>query len=457
MIFSQSLPGIKSFLRPLHWQGARLTMVLRLIAAFVSHCGRMSASQAAGAICAAALHRANVGRFLGRQRSLERRDLNRLQWRMLQAELRRRRGEWIFILDQTFVGHQGLHTSNTFSRGNTRPRPKQSSRRQKKTARHACHCFVMGLLITPRGCRLPCFQSYYTRDYCREHGRPYRTQTDIGAELIADLPLPRRIHVTVLGDTAFEAQSIRAACAARGYGWIVPLNPERVLEGPRGKRPKVRSLVRRLRASPLSPVRLVPGQGPYAVQHRVSRCRHGSRNQARTFYVHGERRRIRRLGEVLLVFSTKEKTASQRLKTHKLLITSYDTWSPRRVVQCYALRWQIELLFKELKSTLGMHQYQFRDFQKVERFVLACLAAFLYLEWYRQKRLTGRRLTAQQRQRCAAQRSYGLCRQVRHQQELNDVQAILRSCRTKTGLHRLRRQLTQALPLEYRQHKITYR
>jgi hypothetical protein len=32
----------------------------------------------------------------------------------------------------------------------------------------------------------------------------------------------------------------------------------------------------------------------------------------------------------------------------------------------YSLRWQIELTFKELKSTLGLHQYQFREFQCVE-------------------------------------------------------------------------------------------
>jgi hypothetical protein len=455
MIISQSLPRIKSFLRPLGWQASRLALLLRLITAFITHCGRMSASQAAGAICTSALHRANVGRFLGRQHSLERRDLNRLQWRILQSELRRR-GEWFFILDQTYTRHQGRHTPNTFSRGNIRPRAKQSSRHQKKTARHACHCFVMGLLITPRGCRLPCFQSYYTRAYCREQGLPYRTQTAIGAELIADLPLPPRIHVTVLGDTAFEAQSIRAACAARRYGWIVPLNPERVLEGPRGKRPKVRSLVRGLRSSALSPVRLVPGAGRYAVQHRVARCRDGSRKQTRTFYVQGGRRRIRRLGEVLLVFSTKEKPQSQRPKIQKLLITSYLDWSPRRVVQCYDLRWQIELFFKELKSTLGLDHYQFRNFRKVERFVRACLATFLYLEWYRQQRLTCR-LTASERRRCSAQRSYGLCRAVRQQQELNDVRAILRSCSTKTGLRRLRRQLAQALPLEYREHKMTHR
>ena len=33
------------------------------------------------------------------------------------------------------------------------------------------------------------------------------------------------------------------------------------------------------------------------------------------------------------------------------------------VIELYSLRWQIELFFKELKSTLGFHQYQFQKFR----------------------------------------------------------------------------------------------
>jgi hypothetical protein len=53
--------------------------------------------------------------------------------------------------------------------------------------------------------------------------------------------------VVVLGETAFEAADIRAACAERGFAWVVPLNPERVLAGPK-PRPKVLSLVSGLAA-----------------------------------------------------------------------------------------------------------------------------------------------------------------------------------------------------------------
>jgi IS4 transposase len=38
----------------------------------------------------------------------------------------------------------------------------------------------------------------------------------------------------------------------------------------------------------------------------------------------------------------------------------------------YSLRWQIELFFKELKSTLGFHQYQFQTFAAVEGWMELC-------------------------------------------------------------------------------------
>lgn len=42
----------------------------------------------------------------------------------------------------------------------------------------------------------------------------------------------------------------------------------------------------------------------------------------------------------------------------------------------YNLRRPIELFFKELKSTLGLDPYRFRDFVTVERWVAVCLPTF---------------------------------------------------------------------------------
>ena len=63
------------------------------------------------------------------------------------------------------------------------------------------------------------------------------------------------------------------------------------------------------------------------------------------------------------------------------------------IVELYDLRWQIELFFKELKSTLGFHQYGFANFAAVESWVECCLITYLYLEWYRAKKLNRRGLS----------------------------------------------------------------
>ena len=87
--------------------------------------------------------------------------------------------------------------------------------------------------------------------------------------------------------------------------------------------------------------------------------------------------------------------------------------SVRDVVELYSLRWQIELFFKELKSTLGFHQYQFRRFEAVEGWAELALTAFLYLEWYRVQQLARRDLSDEEKRWWRHQRTYGLCQAVR--------------------------------------------
>lgn len=449
MIISNGLPGIKRFLQvsTLRRYPAQL---LLLVTGFLVFRGKMSASKAAEAIPHDSRHRGNVGRSLARSSRCYGRMLNRATRRMIQSELRRKAGTWYFILDQTFVGHQGDRTENTFSRGNYRSRPKKSARHQKKSPKHACHCFVCGVLISPDGTRIPLYRSYYTRDYCKTHGIPYQTQTEIGSDLIRELPLPKGTRVIVLGDTAFEAKSVRAACHEYGYSWITPLNPERVL-ATKKPRPQVRSLISRLRPSDLNPVRLKPGHQRYAAQRRPALCRLGSRTQCRAYYAHAERQNVQNIGDVLLVFSTTEKPNPKKkaVKIQKILVTNETDWSAESVVRHYDLRWQIELMFKECKSVLGLDHYRFREFRKVESYVIACFIAFLYLEWYRTQQLKKVK-DPTERRRLTAARTYGMCRLVRQHAEQQDLVFIARACRTKSGLKRLRRQLKNAIPVEYR-------
>jgi hypothetical protein len=451
VILSHPLPRGQRFFRPTALQGAALALFLRLVAAFLHHRRRLSASQAAALLRCQARHRAALTRF--RARTDWAKDwavLAQVADLLLQQEARRD-DTWLFLLDQTHVGQQGQKTENTFCRANVRKRAKRGNRKNKKCPKRCGHAFVCGLLLTPSGLRLPCCRSYYPQAYCLRRGRPYQKQTELAAALIDALAVPPQAQVVVLGDTAFEAKDIRAACQRRQFGWVVPLNPERVLAG-RKPRPKVASLANELSAAHFRAVRLVPGQGPFAAQRRVARCRLGPKVKARTFHVHPERRAVHTVGDVLLVFSTKEKPqAGQPVRVQKILLTNAVGLSAARVVELYDLRWQMELFFKECKGTLGLHQYRFGEFVKAENWGQGCLVAFVYLEWCRAQKLRRRGLSAKGRQGWQWQRSHGLCQAVRPEVAEADLEQLQSWVKTKTGLKRLRRLLRAARPLEERE------
>lgn len=69
----------------------------------------------------------------------------------------------------------------------------------------------------------------------------------------------------------------------------------------------------------------------------------------------------------------------------------------REVIEMYSLRWQIELFFKELKSTLGFAQYSFQKFSAVNAWAEIAITTVLFLEHERAKRLRDRRLSEESR------------------------------------------------------------
>jgi hypothetical protein len=96
---------------------------------------------------------------------------------------------------------------------------------------------------------------------------------------------------------------------------------------------------------------------------------------------------------VQLVFSSTVKPQPGGAVTvQKILMTNDRKRTAAAVVELYTLRWPIELFFKELQSTLGLHQYRFRRFRQVDAWVQACLIAFVYLAWYRAGQLRRRDL-----------------------------------------------------------------
>ena len=327
-------------------------------------------------------------------------------------------GRFLFLIDATLVSQAGKKTQNTYSTGNRgRRRAKGRRYNKKKVVFRKCHSFTFGLLITPSGIRIPFQIPHYTQEYApstasRIARRPKRPPT-----CSSRCPCRYRRPKSWCWAIRLMMQGLSARHAfARGYLWIFPANPERVYEGPKGQRPKLRSRLKDWNRLSLKTIRLRASQGKYAKYRRLSRWRVGPKLKPRIYYVHQEIREVRSVGCMQLVFSTMKAKLSQATPDDvKILMTNAVTMSVQEVIDLYSLRWQIELFFKELKSTLGFSQYSFESFQSVRAWVEIALTTVLFLEFLRIQRMRDRGLKKKERQWWEMQRLHGLCTAYRRQ------------------------------------------
>lgn len=450
IIVSESAAALKGFVANTGLNQLAGTMLLRVVLAFIMHRGRMSCSAAAGSVASEPIHRGELTRFLARPR-WQQHDFNRPLMQLLLAK-ESRRGKFLFVIDATLVSQAGKKTQNTYSTGNRGRRPAQGRRyNKKKVVYKKVHSFTFGLLLTPSGMRIPMQIPHYTEEYCQAHGRSHQTTAESAAQMIRTLPLPAAAEVVVLGDTAYDAQVVRAACDERGYTWIFPANPERVYEGPKGQRPKLRSRLQDWTSLSLTTIRLRACTGKYRRYRRLSQWRVGPKMKPRVYYAYQEKREVRSVGRVLLVFSTmKPNLETATPDDVKILMTNAVHLTESEVIELYSLRWQIELLFKELKSTLGFAQYSFQKFRAVRAWVEMAITTVLFLEYERMRHLRDRRLSAESRRWWESQRLHGLCHAYRQECASRELQYLSARLKTSGGIAKLKRQLAAALPPEYR-------
>ena len=450
IIVAESARRLKSFIGQALPAEAARTMCLRLVLAFIMHRGRMSCAAAAGSIATEAIHRGELTRFLGRPLR-GRWQVNESLRRMLLAK-EKKLGKFLFIVDATMVTQAGKKTQNTYSTGNRgRARAKRRRYGQKKVVYKKVHSFTFGLLITPSGIRIPMGMPHLTEEYCAEQKREHLSTAEAAARMIRNLPLPSDAKVIVLGDTAYESSVVEEACNAKRYTWVFPANPERVYEGPKGQRPKLRSRLKDWTSLSLKTIRLRASSGKYAGYRRLSKWRVGPKTKPRVYYAYQEKRAVRNVGEVRIVFSTMKPNLEKATPDDvKILMTNAKSLGMREVLDLYSLRWQIELFFKELKSTLGFAQYSFINFQAVETWMQLTITTVLYLEYERIVHMQDRRLSKDRREWWTRQRLHGLCHAVRHQLQTEELKYIEKRTKTASGLKKLQHLLSLAIPREYR-------
>jgi hypothetical protein len=333
-------------------------------------------------------------------------------WREMDAWERRvakrKKRHWVIAIDTTYHGTVSECMENLILMSSRRD-PRRRSTRQ--------HAFVMGLLLTDRGGRIPLpRRSYYTQEYCKKYRRRYRTTNDLAALMLKEVSVPEDVDVTVVFDSAFDADKIHRVCRRRGFREVFPIDPNRNLASSEAEGAEAIAdarVVAWTRSWDRKEFRLIELQVENE-DHVFFRRRHVEnlrvKKTRRRYAMAARRAAVSKLGACLIVASYKENpkvkllpgqsanwwayhTAEVPSRTKqkkvprrwhgKVLACTDPTATARQVVEWYEVRWQVELFFRELKSRMQFGCYVLMKFEAVERYVDFLLMGFLFLEHQR--------------------------------------------------------------------------
>jgi hypothetical protein len=98
----------------------------------------------------------------------------------------------------------------------------------------------------------------------------------------------------------------------------------------------------------------------------------------KTFWIFEKLTSLKHLGDVTVVLTKKGRNVGP--KNTKLLVTNLLELTARQVIDIYQRRWSVEILFKELKSGLGLGEHQVtKKLPRIEKSLGIALIAYLFL------------------------------------------------------------------------------
>jgi hypothetical protein len=326
-------------------------------------------------------------------------------WERRQRRRREGRRRWTIVIDTTYHATHSECMENLLLI-NRRNHP------HRRHTRH--HAFVMGILLTEYGFRLPLpRKSYYTEEYCRQQGRRHRTQAQLAADRLREVRIPADVEVLVLFDSAFDANVIHRICRQREFVEVFPIDPNRNLSrGPAPTDPglpgqRVVHWTRSWTRDEFTLLELHHGNEDHVFMRRRHCDNRRLGKTVRRYAAAARHTNVSQLGRCVIVTSYKENPSVPvgsgqqadwwpyhlgpvRYDRHdrpqpqrwqgKVLACTAATATAREVVQWYELRWQIELFFRELKSRMQFGCYVLRRFEAVERYLDLVLTGLLLLE-----------------------------------------------------------------------------
>lgn len=251
---------------------------------------------------------------------------------------RNRDGSIILAIDSTFKSTRSRRARDLF--------------RQGRGTRVGQHIFVCGLLVFPDHSRLP----LRPRQKRRGKGKP--TQCDLAVAMIheaADLLGGRDVVVTA--DAFFFCKKVLRAIRDAGFHYVLACQGNTVLcDGTR-----LDTLAKGIRLT--GSCAILPsskGERPkrYSVARRALTLRCG--------------------GTQAVVFSRPHRTRRARMK---YLVSDLMDTAVAEIVRLYALRWQIELFFRDAKVYLGLEDYRLSGPHAPENFAMRVVLTYQFLHW----------------------------------------------------------------------------
>jgi len=315
---------------------------------------------------------------------------------------------WMIVLDTTYHGTVSECMENLILMSRRKDKRRRSTRQ---------HAFLMGLILTDRGGRIPLpRRSYYTQEYCRKHGKKYRTLNQLAALMLREVHIPDDVDVTVTFDSAFDANSIHRVCRRRGFREVFPIDPNRNLASVEDEDVKaiagqqVVTWTRTWDRKEFDPLELQVENEDHVFYRRRHVDNLRVKKTKRRYAIAARRAAVSKLGGCLIVASYKEnpkvellagqsadwwayhtpevptRTKNKKVPRRwngKVLACTDQTATARQVIEWYEVRWQVELFFRELKSRMQFGCYVLMKFEAVERYVDLLLTGVLLLEHQR--------------------------------------------------------------------------
>jgi SRSO17 transposase len=281
-------------------------------------------------------HRTSCGRFL--KADWDCRSLIEAQAMTTLRTMRPRAGEPIYlIIDDTRIEKRGKSMEAV------------SKIYDHKTRRFIHGHIVVSAAIMFRGVVLPWrFELWVPKE---EAGDGYRKFTQLAAAIVNDLQLPWELKVRVLFDAFYLSPCVIKACNSQGFTWFSVASKNRKLQRKHCGRRSIKQFA--------SGVLRHHGK-----RVRLRRARFW--RWMRIAHVDGE---LGRVGRVRMVLS---KRPGDPWKKTLAVVTNETGLPAREIMTIYERRWQIEVLFKELRSSLGLCDYQVLSRHAIERHLHLC-------------------------------------------------------------------------------------